>query len=352
MASHMSAFSVSAAPRGSQSSAADIVVNAPPPAQPSFATRWARKSARFISENPCICISLCVIGVILIVSLVPASYHAVEFDEYALDRYTLTNNVDYNTVYDNGNWFTGVSHEMITFPRTFNYEVFEGTQLTVFSEEGLEYSLQCSFQWRLVRERIPEIHKQFRLAYRQQVLNRVISAIKNTMTLYPIVTIITNRALIDAVLTHAVSAAVESMGVEIPGDKFQLDKPILPDSVRSKLLVTQVQLILNDEQRLRQQESLVIQETNVIVSNIVANATRVVTEGAAQAARIVSEAQSGAFATVETAAQLGLASMFTQLGVTRADTKAKLKLILAAETMPNSTRVYYNLQKATATVAL
>lgn len=120
------------------------------------------------------------LAVILICSMVPTSFYGVEYNEYALSRYKLTNKMNYDHVYDNGNYYLGLNYEMIKFPRTYQYETFSGNDLRVFSKEGLKFGFQCTFQWRPLPEAIPDIHKQFRVTYRPQVLNRVIATPSRT----------------------------------------------------------------------------------------------------------------------------------------------------------------------------
>ncbi len=265
-----------------------------------------------------------VVALVMICAMVPSSYYGVEYDEYAISRNKLTNKVDYSRVYTNGHYYLGLNYEMITFPRTYVYEEFKGNALRVFSSEGLEFPFQFSFQWRPMKKSIPSIHRKFRTSYRPQVINRVIATIKNTVTRYSTDDFINRRAEIDSVITQAIGDAVDDLGFEIPADKFQLAKPILPDNVRHRFLQTQIQLVKNEEQALHQQEAAVLQETGVLVNQILSNATKTVTEAHSTAARILSEAQSIAFASIQSANQAGLARLINDLNITETATLLKI----------------------------
>jgi hypothetical protein len=271
------------------------------------------------------------LGVLLFVILFPLSFHAVEYDEYALDRDKLRNNLDYNHVYENGNHFTGVNHEMIAFPRVFQFETFVGYDLPVFTSEGIQIGLQASYQWALIKTAIPSIHRQFRLVYKDQVHARVKAAIKNTATQFSADDFIKRRGDIDEAMTNASSAAIHDLGFNLPPDKFQLDKPLLPDNIVNKNLQTVIQLITNQAQAYKQQEAQVFQQTNVDVNNILSNGTRIVTEAQSQADRIISEANSFASNVVVGAEQAGLNNLFVSMGITNSTTKAILSKFIAID---------------------
>jgi hypothetical protein len=197
----------------------------------------------------------------------------------------------------------------------YQYEQFSGSALSVFSKEGLEFGFQCTFQWRPKKEAIPGIHRQFRVTYRPQVINRVIATIKNTVTKYTTDDFINSRDAIDRDITLAIGDAVDDLGFDIPADKFQFAKPLLPDNVRSRFLQTQVQLVKNDEQTLRQQQAIVLQETQRLVAGIISNATAVTTQAGFTAQSVVDVAQADATRIVTQAEQESIAQIVDVLGV-------------------------------------
>jgi len=304
------------------------------------------------SSTPCgvlTLISCGVIAVIMICAMVPSSYYGLEYDDYGLHRDKLYNKVDYDRVYDNGYYFLGLNQEFIKFPRTYLYEQFSSdlnTTLPVFSADGLEFGFQCTYQWRINKAFIPEIHRNFRLAYRQQVNNRVISTIKNIAISFTTEEFVTKRALVDDIITAAIGRAVAALGFEIPDDKFQFAKPILPDNIRVKSLQKVVQLINNDVQTLVQQWQLVLQETGVQVNLVLSNATRVVNQAYSTNARIIAEANAQAFNIVNSAEQNGLEMLFRGMNITDATTMAALRRVIAIESNPTA-NIYFGLNPST-----
>jgi len=304
--------------------------------QNCFQRAWASPN-----RNACLIVAA-IVATVMISVMVPISYYGVEYNQYGLSRNKLTNKIDYSTIYVNGNYYLGLGYEMINFPRNYQYEYFSNNQLSVFSREGLEFFIQCSFQWRPLRSAIPEIHRQFRLAYRVQVINRVISTIKNTAIQFNIDQFVVNRTYIDSLITGNIAFAVASIGFEIPIDKFQFDKPLFPDTVRNRYLQTQVQLVKNEEQTLRQQQAIVEQETTLLVSNINSNASRLLSEATSTSNRIMSEAKSNAFNIINIAEQEGLNSLFIGMSITNSTTKKLLQKIIAIERSSGLT-IYFDL---------
>jgi regulator of protease activity HflC (stomatin/prohibitin superfamily) len=256
-----------------------------------------------------------VIAIIMICSMVPMSYNGVEYDDYGIDRDKLLNKVNYDRVYSNGNYFLGLNHEFIKFPRVYQFEEFTGDKLSVFSKEGIEFGFQCTFQWKPKKEAIPDIHRQFRVSYRPQVINRFIATVKNTVTKYTTDDFINSRDLIDRDITTAIGDAVDELGFDIPADKFQFAKPLLPDNVRSRFLQTQVQLVKNDEQTLRQQQAVVLQETQRLVAGVTSNATAVIAQADFTAQSIIDVAIADSTRIVNQAEQESIAQIVDLMGV-------------------------------------
>lgn len=297
------------------------------------------------SQTDCGCttiFALSFIAVLMICVMVPVSYYGVEYDEYALHRDKLYNKVEYDRVYTNGYYFLGLNQEFIKFPRTYVYESFVNTSLPVFSKDGLEFSFQCNYQWRIKESAVPDIHKNFRLAYRQQVNNRVISTIKNVAIGFTTEEFVSSRATVDDVITRAIGRAVSDLGFEIPEDKFQFAKPLLPENIRQKSLQKVVQLINNDVQSLVQQQQLVLQETGVIVNLILANSTKLLSQAQSTSNRILAEANATAFNIVNTEEQRGLNSLFVGLGITDVETKTLLRKVISLEENPTA-QIYFGL---------
>jgi hypothetical protein len=99
-------------------------------------------------------VGLLFIIIVLIVSLVPASYSYVEWNEYALKRDTTTNKVDYHEVYGNGRYFWGLGYGPVTFKNTATTVDFSGDNaLSIFSSGGLELLIECSFQYQVIKVR-------------------------------------------------------------------------------------------------------------------------------------------------------------------------------------------------------
>lgn len=279
----------------------------------------------------------CCVAIFLIALLVPLSYHGVPLNNYGLDRNALTNSVSYDRVYSNGLYFTGLSHDFVLFPSSFQFMELINKDMTVINSDGLSYSIQVSLQWRIRQEAVPQLHRSFRQNIEPQVRSRLRTAIATAMNTFDMRDMITNRSKIDRRITAEVAARLDEIGIEVPPEKFQLDTPILPETVAARFLDTQVQLIRNEEAVFKQAETAVRQSTQVDVNAILANATRIrdVT-GTTVVARIDS-ATSVAQRMVEEARLSGLQLVFDAMNVTSTQLKQRLALVLAARQPANLT---------------
>lgn len=109
------------------------------------------------------CVSISSV-VALITFLIAFSFGAVEPTEYGIMYNRLTKNLDTSTIHEGGLQFIGFASTMITFPRTHKvveFSDFKGAQqipLSTRTKEGLELKLHVSFQYKLVKEQLPQLY--------------------------------------------------------------------------------------------------------------------------------------------------------------------------------------------------
>lgn len=290
-----------------------------------------------------------VIATIMLATMIPLSLYAVRYPKWALEKEKLSNRVNYDHVYGNGYYWLGLNKALIEFPATFQFIRFgtdEGeTPLSVFSNEGLEFFLDCNVGVRMRKEAVPSIHKAFRLGYMDQVKNLVVAAIKNTATLFSTDDFITRRNVTDLAIASAVQAAVGTIGFDMPLENFQLRRPQMPESVVLKYRQALVQLINNGAQTFVQQKAMVEQQTNVLEQQILANASRVAIQSNATASRLITEARAYAQNRLLIAEQQGLAELFAGMNVTDPTIKRVLQTLISVELNP-TIRVFYDLAPA------
>jgi hypothetical protein len=260
------------------------------------------------------------IGGLLILILVPLSFSYVEYDEYAFKKNEIENDVDTNRIYTNGQYGWGINYEPLTFPRTYQKEELK---LAIFPSNGLEFSIDIVFFWRVRKDELPLLFKAFgQSSYTGQVQSRANAKIKNRAPDFTIEQYISERPLITRELHKALKEELNLIYIEAPADKFFLIDVTLPEAIRKKDLDAAVQKQKNLEQQNRQTADLVRKETERLEEQIRANITLVALTAESQSETIVSNAWAAGNRTVDDADSSGTQAFFSALSVTDAATKS------------------------------
>ena len=110
------------------------------------------------------------IGFLLLVILLPLSFSYVSYDEYAMKKNSITHTLDYSEVYEMDRYFWGVGKSPMTFPRNYQFVDFGGSQeLSVFDKKGLEIILHSSFEYRIIKDDLTKLYREYGLGYADQV---------------------------------------------------------------------------------------------------------------------------------------------------------------------------------------
>ena len=89
--------------------------------------------------------ALLFIGLIVMVSTVPSSYHYVDYNQFGLVRDNY-GDVQLSPTYAQGRYFQPLTHSFVKFPATFVPVRFVSS---VFDDNGLEFDLHISFYYRI-----------------------------------------------------------------------------------------------------------------------------------------------------------------------------------------------------------
>eukprot|EP01006_Ploeotia_vitrea_P047917 TRINITY_DN67176_c11_g9_i1.p1 TRINITY_DN67176_c11_g9~~TRINITY_DN67176_c11_g9_i1.p1 ORF type:complete len:310 (-),score=13.40 TRINITY_DN67176_c11_g9_i1:258-1187(-) len=264
---------------------------------------------------------LCCIGCLLLVILLPLSFQYVERNTWAFKRNSLTNDVDTDTVYEAGRYFWGVGRGTVSFPSTFQHIEFVGKEgLTVFTETGLELLLDVSFQYRLQRDNLDKLFSDFGRAYTAQIENVARASLRNEAPQFSIEQYITDRSAVVGTLHAGLARALSEIYVDVPEDKFQLRRVVLPGQVRDKFLHTFVQNEINQEKAAKAKADLIRKQTEKIEREIRGNVTIIAKRAAAKASRMVQDERAVSVRRLEVAKANGVKNVIKQLNITNQKT--------------------------------
>jgi len=294
-----------------------------------------------------VCIGLSVFIVcLLILILVPISFHYVEYDQYALKKSVTNSKVDYSKVYDYGQYAWGPSYTTVTFPKLYQFVDFSGAEaLSVFTLTKAQITIEVSFQYRLDRNHLVQIFQSYGTGFDTQVQNVARSTIKNAAPIYDVGQYFTNRANVTLGLATALEAGVSGLWVTVPSSKFQLHSVVFADVVTNKYLQQQIQVQATLQTQAEQNSTLYRQETANLISNYTYQTNIIYSQNAANASLLVSNANADAFRIRQSAEGIGLTYLFLTLGITDQGLKRQFLTLYRSESN-NSTRGLFNIGSA------
>ena len=262
------------------------------------------------------------IAVFLIITLVSVSYVGTEYNQWGLLVNTITGTVDKTKVLSSGLNYTGLGFGILAFPRTIQ---FVNMSLNSADSSGLVIVLNCSFQYLIPRNSVPQIYTNFGLTVlNSQILNLATTTVKNAAPSYTVAQYITNRTMIGESMEEILrNALAGTTAVTVPQKGFQLLGISFPDNVVTKYLNTAIQNQVNLQEQFQQMVDLTNKNTQQLVNAVLVNITIVSQNATATGAAIIRNSNSQALRIRQTATANGLSSVLSSLNITESlDIKA------------------------------
>ncbi len=239
-----------------------------------------------------------ILVIVLIVTLIVGNPERVKYDQFGIKENVFNGKIDDSQVYTEGLHWVGVSNNLILLSNTFHTIAFmedEGNSLNTRTQDGLDLTLEVSFQYRLIIDGLIELYKQFKGEYEGQITRVARDVLRDIASAYTGVSFFTNRTQIGNAQQEALNEALTSeYAVEI-GD-FQLRQIDLPDEFEQRLIdlenAKQDVLISRETQR----QSVIEAETLLLIAQKQAEADIIRANGSAEAFLIQVRAQAEAVA--------------------------------------------------------
>lgn len=255
--------------------------------------------------------------IILCAITIPFAFTYVEYDEWAFYKNTLANEVDTSEVYDEGRYFWGWPGTAVRFPNNYQFVSFTGPEaLAIFTQDGLEFEVEASFQYKLVKEELATMFGKFSINYHQQIMAVGKAKIKNMLPRFNLTEMVEDREAISAKVWKELHDDVLSKAhAVVPASKFQLRKMTLPVQIIGKYLENAIQRQDNKKTMSQQEADLIRKRTEVVEQQYDANVTRILEKARAQGDLIKNTALYEARAIVAKAEGKGYAQLFKTLGI-------------------------------------
>ena len=116
--------------------------------------------------------------------LIMGSISTVEPTEYGLLFDTISKKIDPTKVYDNGWYFTGPSKNFKKFPKTLmnidfaSYNNSQSPPLKLKDRDGQEMYFSFSMQYKLRKDKLPDIYNQFLLKWEPRFVSYIDMAVR------------------------------------------------------------------------------------------------------------------------------------------------------------------------------
>lgn len=267
------------------------------------------------------------IGILLIVILVPLSFHGVEYNEYSYKKNTLTQKVDWSTYYTKGNHFWGVNYESFPFKRTLHRVELKKT--SVIPTSGLEFFVDFTFYYLLDPKTIPEVYAQYAYSYNDQVVKLALGVIRDTTPNFQFNDYFSNRQVIQNAIEANLTSALYEKNFTLPKGFFMMQDMYFSAAVTNKYLQTAIQSQETQTAAFIQQQNYVQQQTNYMVSLYNNNASYINATTATAITTMIANANSQAFTQQETAKGRGLAYFRSLINVTKPENINTIVKIMA-----------------------
>lgn len=297
-----------------------------------------------------------ILGVLLFVSLFPASFVYVNYHEIALKQSKLTNVVDRDTVYYGGCYVLGPDSQLIVFTASV-HNVIE--DIDVFTLDTISLRIRYAAHYFLRPAEVGQVYSMFLKDY-DDVFRRIIRSSIRTIagTTLTVDNFRFNRTYVETQIhaklrrklggdccpqccrericqSNAYCSQCKpepcDQGFHIDVRYFNLLSVTIPDEVFERLLYRTILEVLKEREFHLQEHAVTQKETERITKNIKNQANEVVQSGQFEANKVVTIAEADKEKVVQTSYATALQGLFSRLNVTNEEEKLSLMLIRALE---------------------
>ncbi|CAG9331871.1 unnamed protein product [Blepharisma stoltei] len=228
-------------------------------------------------------------GAVLLIGIIlfALSFDSIEPTEWGLCYNTWTKTVYEDEIYAGGRYVIGFTNSFIAFPRNLRTIEFsdtphaQGGSLKTRTKEGLSLGLELSFQYELIRNKIPKLYEISNVNFEQTFIRIARDTILQEAGNHQAPEYWTNRTQIGNTMREILD--VELQHAYAYCRSLQIMKIILPDSYEQSIVDTQVEVQKTTMKGFEQQAEVVRQKSLVLQSECDQNITIIESSANAQA---------------------------------------------------------------------
>lgn len=213
-----------------------------------------------------------IIGVvILILSIIILfiSLDSIEPLEYGITYNIFTKTIG-TDVYSSGRYIIGPIKHFIIYPANLITVEFSNNQFAVSSplqtrtKEGLSLALHVSFQYQIMKEKIPDLYNLANINYQSTIIRMSRDVIMKVGGVYNAESYWLEREKISVYMKEILTNELKAVFVECMG--LQILRIDLPQNYEDSIVATQVEVQKTNMRKFEQEAELIRQNANVLVS--------------------------------------------------------------------------------------
>jgi regulator of protease activity HflC (stomatin/prohibitin superfamily) len=263
------------------------------------------------------------IGLFLLIVLLPLSFGYITYSEVGMmrDIYGTTNT---QTILTRGRHYIHPGlQELVKFDATYQQVSFlesNGQSLSVYANNGLQFSVDATFYYKINPETLSQTYTQYNLGYPSQVQNIAPSIIKNSAPTFTVLEYANNRVAVQNYIGEALAQVLANeVYVTANPTFFTITNVFYPNTTLQANLDSALSIQQNALSQSQQTLQLIVQQTSVDVEQILVQANITLAKAEADANVIVQNSLSQAQAIVLSANGLGIQYASSLLGLSNED---------------------------------
>jgi hypothetical protein len=267
-----------------------------------------------------LCCYCCVCGCVTLLLVLLMSFSSLEFNEYGLDYSSISKSAD-PTPYSGGIHFLGVGHHFILFPKTVQTLEFSdeklanGPPITSRTFDGLEVTLEISFQYKLIYEHLFDLYMTYGEDYQRFYTNIAVDILTDAATNYTAYDFFMDRSKIGGSMQNALNEQFKSICFATI-DFFQLRSVDLPDKFEDAIQLSEVKKQDIQKAYAEMNKTVVELETVKMTANLQMNVTINIAIGEASAILAQNNASVNSFKAVQSAQSASYLALKKSLNLT------------------------------------
>lgn len=254
---------------------------------------------------------------ISIVTILVCSFEQIDFNEYGLKQNIWTREIS-EEIYEEGFYYIDPFHTFLRFQSTWQTIEFtpdfssDDIPLSTQTKDGLEVTVDVSFQFRLRKQDLLELYSSYGMDYRDYFIRVARSALREVCGEFSAIEFYATRSKVNLAMKTSLNDSLASL---MDVGEFQLRDIDLPDSFEAATEELEVARIQIQIEQYAQEAAIIEAQTLIFQAQADANITIIDAQAAADALDITLTAEGILLSELATAVGLNSTELLTYLWI-------------------------------------